>query len=177
MKNKSKGIRLNNVIFPLYMIMLLSPYMWLIMLAGNFLIDSLVLIVSGRLRKIRNMHEIWKKSILKVFLFGFLSDLIGCLINSILFILLSITLPDLLSGINFYFWPGCAIEAIPTVLIAGWLIYLFNKKWSFSKTDLDTGTKKKLALGLAVFTAPYIMFAPMDFLDGLLTAIGRLFGS
>lgn len=47
MKNKSKGIRLNNVIFPLYMIMLLSPYMWLIMLAGNFLIDSLVLIVSG----------------------------------------------------------------------------------------------------------------------------------
>ena len=43
--NRSKSVTLYNVLFPIWMI-LLFPQMWLIVLPGNFLIDSLVLLAS-----------------------------------------------------------------------------------------------------------------------------------
>ncbi len=42
---KNKDIKLYNVIFPFWMI-LLFPSVWFIVLPGNFIIDSLVLLIS-----------------------------------------------------------------------------------------------------------------------------------
>ena len=39
-------------------------------------------------------------------------------------------------------------------------VILFNSKWCLKKANLDAGQKKKVALSLAVFTAPYLFYLP-----------------
>ena len=44
------------------------------------------------------------------------------------------------------------------VIIAAFFIYLFNYKFCLKKSNLDNEQKKKLALSLAIFTAPYLFY-------------------
>ena len=76
MKDSSRNIKLYNALFPFWMI-LMFPWMWLIVLPGNFIIDSLVLIISMYALKISDKKQWYKKHILKIFVFGMLSDIIG----------------------------------------------------------------------------------------------------
>ena len=72
-----RDIKLYNVMFPLWMFFLLPTVVWLIILPVNFAVDTLVvLLVLGRLG-FENRRELWKKSIVRVWLFGFLADFIG----------------------------------------------------------------------------------------------------
>ena len=73
---QNKPVRLYNVLFPLWFLMIF-PVTWLIVLPGNFLIDSLVLIISLRVLKIAEWKSWYKRHILKVFGFGLLADAIG----------------------------------------------------------------------------------------------------
>lgn len=174
---RTKEIRLYNLIFPLYMLMLLSPVLWVVMIAGNFVIDSLVLYAACR--KTGDFKRIWKKSILKVFLAGFGADWLGCLVNTIVnTILFMFVLPCLPSSsglsafftnINPYFWPENIVAALPALILAGLLIYWFNARFTLKKSGLPLQRQKKIALYLAVFTAPYVMFVPYDLLN-------RIFG-
>lgn len=75
---KNKDVKLYNVLFPFWMI-LLFPSMWLIILPGNFIIDSLVLVISMYALKLSFKKEFYKKHILKIFSFGILSDVLGAL--------------------------------------------------------------------------------------------------
>ena len=73
MKRKN---RLYNVLFPAWFLMLI-PTVWLIVLPGNFLIDSLVLVAAMFALKTGEKKQFYKKHILKIFLFGLLADAIG----------------------------------------------------------------------------------------------------
>ena len=73
---KPKDVRLYNVLFPFWMLMLF-PTVWLIVLPGNFLIDSLVLFIALRWLGIDEKKLWYKRHILKIFTFGMLSDLVG----------------------------------------------------------------------------------------------------
>ena len=53
--------------------------------------------------------------------------------------------------------------SIPGVLVAGVLIYLFNRYVSFRRCELDVKDVKALALSLAIATAPYTMLIPVVF--------------
>lgn len=175
MKNKtaypstsSGQIRLYNIIFPLFMLMLLSPLLWVVMLIGNFLFDSLVLYLSCKVQKIANFRQIWKKNILKIFLAGFAADWLGCLFNTILWMfVLPYLWPSLSNMANSYFFPGNVICALPALLTAMGLIYWFNKRYILSKSELSPAAQKKTAWHLAAFTAPYVMFIPYDLLTML----------
>lgn len=46
------------------------------------------------------------------------------------------------------------------VAITAILIYIFNYKVVLKKSNLEESQKKKLALSLAVFTAPYTFYIP-----------------
>ena len=46
MQDKKNGIKLYNVLFPFWML-ILFPQMWWIVLPGNFIIDSAVLLISA----------------------------------------------------------------------------------------------------------------------------------
>lgn len=165
MKTQNGAVKLYNIIFPVFLLMLLVPMMWLIMLAGNFVIDSLVLCLAFSLQKIPEILSVWKRSILKTFLFGFLSDWIGALVTTILFMYVMPAFS--LDNVNPYDWPGCAWMAIPAIVIAAVLIYFFNARWAFSKTALTPAQKKRTALYLAILTAPYAMIIPMPVWNSL----------
>lgn len=157
-----KSYRLNNVMFPVYMLFLLLPQVWAIVLPFNFAFDSLVLVLAVRHYRYGAAKEIWKKSILRVWGFGFLADLLGAaFITALVFAM------EAWFGVNVFFNSGTEmVMVLPGVLLAGWLIYVFDKKWAFGKTALDAAQRRKLALALAIFTAPYTMLIPTRLLYG-----------
>ena len=162
--------RLYNLIFPIWMLIFI-PMTWLIVLPANFLIDSLILLLSLFLFVKSNYWMIYKQTILKIWGFGFLSDFIGALIlfsiylsdffiqNSVIsnWWYYNVFYPvsyDTLSSIVSIIW--CSIA----VLVSGICIYEFNYRVSFKQLSLEPKTKKKMALLLAICTAPYLFLVP-----------------
>ena len=140
-----RRVKLYNVIFPVWML-ILFPATWLIVLPGNFIIDSIVLVLALRLLKSDTVLALYKKSILKVFTFGLISDFLGSL-----FMLLM-----LFSGVSetaeeLYF-------TIPAVIISALLIFIFDYFISFK--DFEKPKRLKLSVIFALFTAPYTFLIP-----------------
>ena len=71
-----RQLRLYNVLFPIWMLFL-WPGVWLILLPGNFLIDSLVLLLAMTALGYAGRKAVWKSAILKVWGVGFAADLVG----------------------------------------------------------------------------------------------------
>ena len=149
MTNQKKSMKLYNVLFPFWML-LLFPQMWLVILPGNFIIDSLVFLISMKALGISEKKQWYKKHILKIFAFGFLSDIIGSLyMLLLLFLELGETADEL------YF-------TIPALIISAVLIFVFNYFVTFRKTDKVL--RKRLSLILAIATAPYTFLIPTSWL-------------
>ena len=78
-----KEIRLYNVVFPIWFLVLAWPAfapslpLLLLLLPANFLVDSLVLLLAARRFQIPEVGKLWKKSVWKIWLFGFLCDFAG----------------------------------------------------------------------------------------------------
>lgn len=164
---KKKPVRLYNVLFPLwalYLLPLIAPALWLILLPANLLVDSLVLVLGARALKLRRedgeanpLFRLWKKHILPVWLFGFLSDFAGGGLTLGLASLLDSVVPEL----STFLFPGTTLISIPGVLAAGALIYALNRFVTFRKSGLTPAEAHRLCLTLAVFTAPYTMLLPL----------------
>ena len=144
-----KGTRLYNVIFPFWMLILL-PAMWLIIIPANFVIDSLVLIITMYVLKLPDKKQIYKKSILKVFLFGFLADIIG---SGLLLVALWLGWSNM--GDELYL-------TIPALIISGALLFVFDYYISFRK--LEKPVRLRLALTFAIATAPYTFLIPTEWM-------------
>jgi len=154
--------KLYNIIFPIWILFIVPPAI-LIVLPSNFIIDSLVLIITLKILRINNIKEIYKKTILKVWLFGFFADIIGAI-----FLLISQFIPgefwydNILAPLmwnpfeNIFSFIYCTIG----ILISGVFIYLFNKKITFKNIDLKDNLKKKIAFVLSLITMPYLFYLP-----------------
>lgn len=154
--------KLYNIIFPVWLLFIIPPII-LFILPANFIIDSLVLIFSLKILKVSNIKEIFKKIIVKVWIFGFLSDIIGAL-----FLFLSMFIPgefwydNIMAPLmwnpfeTIYSFLYCTIG----VLISGIFIYFFNKKITLKNIDIKDELKKKISLALAVITMPYLFYLP-----------------
>lgn len=146
-----KGVRLYNVLFPLWMLMLF-PVTWLIVLPGNFLIDSLVLLIGLKWLKIPDAKAWYKRHILPVFGFGMLADVIGA----------AYMLGMMLRGLS-----GMGDEprmTIPALLISAVCIFVFNYFVTFRKAEKPV--RLRLALTFAIVTAPYTFLVPSGWLYG-----------
>lgn len=154
---KQTGIRFYNVIFPVFMIMVLSPMMWLIMIAGNLLIDSLVLWIICRVLHRPSFTQLWKRSIFKVVCFGFLADLLGCALGMFLVMILPVwmNIQDLIPATSE------TMMALPSVILGGLFVFLLDWKFAFGKTGLNKDERKKAALMLGILTAPYVALIPV----------------
>ena len=73
---KKNQTKLYNVIMPIWLLVIF-PFTWIIILPLNYLIDTLVLRLTMKHLNIENRKEIYKMTILKTWLFGFLADFIG----------------------------------------------------------------------------------------------------
>ena len=165
-----KTIKLYNVIFPIWMLWIF-PLTWFVVLPANFVIDLLVVALTMKVLKIEHIWATAKPVILKVWLFGFLSDLIGTAV-----MLVSTFLDERILGESMGDWwyhnIGFPVSFNPfqsifgflwvtfCVLLAGYMIYLFNSKISFKNAPLTEKQKRQLSLSLAVFTAPYLFYLP-----------------
>lgn len=158
--------KLYNVIFPIWLILILPPIV-LLVIPSNFVIDSVVLLASLKLLKMTNIFEKYKSSILKIWLIGFAVDIFGSLL-----LLLTQFIPT-----NDYLYQNLVyplawnpfnsilafIYALLVVIICAFLIYIINYKFSLKKVDIEVKTKKKVALFLALFTAPYLFLLPTSY--------------
>jgi len=151
-----KKIKLYNIIFPIYMLWVIPPIIFISALL-NFIIDSIVVLITEKILKIKDIAKKYKKVILKVWGFGFLSDFIGALfifIMSILFEDLAISIYNPFGDIYAF------ITTLIAILISGILIFIFNKKISLKKVDMTEKEKFMLSLVLAIVTSPYLFLLP-----------------
>lgn len=149
---KKKDVKLYNVLFPMWMLVTL-PVVWYLVIPGNFIIDSLVLLVAMKVLNMEDRKGFYKTHILPVFGFGFLADILAAV----------------------PMWLGMYLElggaygdslllTVPGVLIAGVLIFVFNYFISFRKCEKPL--RRKLALIFAIATAPYTFLIPSRWLYG-----------
>ncbi len=147
---RMKEIKLYNVLFPFWML-LLFPQVWMIVLPGNFLIDSLVLFLSMLALKIEDKKQFYKAHILMIYLLGLLADAIG---SAYMFALM------------YFFEIGRMGDewylTVPALLISAVLIWVFNYTVTFRKTE--RALRAKMALIFAVITAPYTFLIPSGWL-------------
>ena len=148
---RNKQVRLYNVLFPLWFLMIF-PVTWLIVLPGNFLIDSLVLIVTLRVLKITDKKAWYKRYILKIFGFGMLADVIGA---AFLFLMMILEVYDIRNEL---------LLTIPAMLVSAAMIFVFNYCVTFRKVEKQT--RLRLALTFAIVTAPYTFLVPSGWLYG-----------
>jgi hypothetical protein len=131
--------------------LLMLPQLWLIILPGNFLIDSLVLIISMYALKMTEKKQWYRQHILKIFLFGMLSDLIGA---AYLFLMAYVFELGIM-GDELYLTG-------PALLIAAAMIFVFNYYVTFKKDAPELRTRFSLIFAIA--TAPYTFLIPSSWI-------------
>ena len=147
--------KLYNVYFPIWLLILI-PAVWLITVPVNFIIDSIVLFVTVKLMNIE--ENVYKKSIIKVFLFGFVSDLVG----SLLLLLTQFIPNDIVGAISWNPFSNvyALLYVLFSIVISGICIYFLDYKIAFKKLNITLKEKRKIALVIAVITAPYFFLYP-----------------
>jgi len=163
-----KDMKVYNVIFPIWLIIFLPPVI-LVTLIGNFLIDSLAAAACFYAFRLADqpleLKTFYKKSIFKVWLFGFLADLIGAAVLLLIGIAGEgpLRLPDdLLEGIFYdpYSHPAALVILFACTLLSGFFIYLFNYRLTFRNLIEDQKNRFKVALALAITTMPWTFLLP-----------------
>lgn len=164
-----KEVKLYNVIFPIWML-LMFPQMWFVSLPANLVIDFLVLYFSMKYLKVEDVKEKAKTAIWKTWGVGFAADFVGG------FFMFVVPLLDFDTDTPFGSWwyenmtnavmynpfetvPACLYTTLCVVLTAV-LIYFINKKWCLKQIDITEVQRKRTALFLAIFTAPYLFYLP-----------------
>jgi hypothetical protein len=162
-----KEVKLYNIIFPIWLLIFFPPIIF-ITLAGNFVIDSLVILACVSIFKLAiNSEErksFYKNSIIKVWLFGFLADIIGAAILFILGILgeyfgLSY---ELVSAIDFdpFSNPLAVMVIVFAMLVSALFIFLYNYKITFRELIKYNSVRFKVALTIAIVTMPWTFLLP-----------------
>lgn len=166
---KSKNIKFYNVIFPIWLLWMI-PITWLIVLPANFLIDLTVVVLTLKFLHISNIKEIAKATILKVWMLGFLADFIGTaamFMSNVIDFNYQTSLGkwwyhNISNAVSYN--PFDSIYALiwvtVCILITASCIHFFNYKISLRKAELSDDLRKKLALSLSIFTAPYFFYIP-----------------
>ena len=139
--------------------------------SANILVDFLVIYLSLKCLKIEKPMQKVKNTIFRAVCFGFISDLVGSV-----FLFLFTIIPYSENTVFGKKWGSIVDSMISNpfknvfsllfvliaILIAGILIYILNKEYNFSQLEIEEKQKKKLALYMAIFTAPYLFLLPLE---------------
>ena len=172
-----KDTKLYNMIMPIWLLVIF-PFTWVVILPLNYLIDTLVLKLTMKKLNVEKRKEIYKMTILKTWIYGFLGDFIGAAV----ILVVSWGLYDI---VNLETAFGAVVEqmsmvmlnpfdnvfsfsiALIAIIVASYFIYLFNYRFALKKAFeegyIDESTKKKIAISMAVFKAPYVFFLPAPY--------------
>ena len=131
--------------------LILFPSVWLVVLPGNFIIDSIVLFIAMSVLRLQDRKQFYKKHILWIFGFGMLSDLIGA--GYLLLMMTAFELGHM--GDELYL-------TVPAIVISAALIFVFNYFISFRKDERPV--RLRMSLIFAIATAPYTFLIPTSWL-------------
>ncbi|WP_458412987.1 hypothetical protein ACNQFZ_19615 [Schinkia sp. CFF1] len=163
-----KEIKQYNVIFPIWMLLFFPPVI-LITLFGNYVIDSFVIMVCFSMFKLSsrtqiNLKTFYKKSILKVWLYGFLADMIGA------WILFICTLLERKIGLSYevtsaisydpFSHPLAVAIILFAMLVSTFFIFIFNYKMTLKSMIEEKRLRFKVALAIAIITTPWTFILP-----------------
>ncbi|MEC1722960.1 hypothetical protein [Schinkia azotoformans] len=160
-------MKIYNVIFPIWFLLFFPPVIF-ITLFGNYVIDSIVLIACFYLFNISNLQinlkTFYKKSILKVWLYGFLADILGALILFLCTMLeekigLSYEITSAISYDPFSH-PLAVVIILISMLVASYFIFLFNYKITLVPVIAEARLRFKVALTIAIITTPWTFLLP-----------------
>ena len=180
-----KDVKLYNMILPPFMLFFFVPTLWIVSALGNFIIDSIVLLIISEKDEYFNIFlnfiykkftwQLYKKSIIPVFLFGFLSDFLGVLY------LMAISIgsgakyyegndigKQILSGIYLATNHSCydsiygVLFIVSGILFSSIFIFAFNYRVSFNNKGLSKKQKIIASLTMAIITAPYTFLLPKE---------------
>ena len=142
-----KEVRLYNVLLPVWLLWIF-PQVWLVILPGNLLIDCLVLTGALFVLKHRNKWAVVRKLWWKFWLLGFLADFVG-----VLWMVVALSIVSNAEANSWWTLAG--------VTLAGYCIYRFDKWAMKSCVLLSEGERHKIALAMAMITAPWLFFIPL----------------
>ena len=164
---EKREIRLYNMILPLWLLWIV-PQVWFLLLPGNLLIDTEVLLCAllalRRPDKGRLMKRLWWR----IWWWGFAADAAG-----VAWLLLALILWDMNVGRRRAFWqkwlegvmgdpfshPVAFLWTLAAVAIAGVCIYYLDKK-PMRAAGLTDREAHRAALALAIVTAPWAFLIP-----------------
>ena len=159
-------------IIPIWFFWVLPPC-WIAIIPITAIVCSIVFYISTLYLKIYNPFRVLKKIIVKTTFFCFLCDIMvaGFLFLGIL------GMDEIINPkSDFYHWYKSFKDFLDqkpldnifvilvlcvAILLSRIINYKLNKRYTFSKLDIEEENKKKLALAIAIFTAPYIFFIPI----------------
>lgn len=163
-----KTKKLYNVMFPVWMLIWV-PITWIFVIPFNILWDGIILNWALRREGFTDIKNNLKAFLPKVVILGFLADFIGSAIlmvlamsaehlfgNGALYDIIISGVMSLYSSIL-----GFVIMAV-MVFFVGVLIYQLNKGITFKNSGMAKDEIHHISLRLAVFTAPYSFFIPID---------------
>lgn len=150
-----KDIKLYNVFFPIWLIMMIPPFVFVVA-AVNLVIDGAVILIMLRRDKVSMERNKLMASILGAWGFGMLADYIGMLM--LLILAMNFRFPDVY---NIWTDPLSLAVYVAVIAVVGWGIYKFNYHM-FLKKGLDRGISRKIGVAMGIITAPWTFLIPSN---------------
>ncbi len=154
-------IRLYNVLFPIWLLVFIPSFLWLILIPANYLIDRTVLYYSLPEERRKNFcrRHTWK-----ICIAGFLADFAGGLFLFGVLLLADTYFPNSNAftnalTFNHFTHPLALLTILAAIALAGGLIYLMDRfiLRRSGRTEEEAGHAAKR---LALITAPYLFLIP-----------------
>lgn len=164
MKANTGSLRLYNVLFPIW-ILIFFPQVLAIVIPGNLIVDAAVLLLALAAMHHRAKGAVLRRCWWKVWLLGFAADLIGAAWMVLGWFVTS-WVPSLDSSLgkilyNPFGHPAAFLWTAAGVAIAGWFIFLLDRRVFRSVPELTSRQSTRLALTFAIVTAPWLFFLPL----------------
>lgn len=164
MKANTGSVKLCNVLFPIW-ILIFFPQVLAIVIPGNLIVDAAVLLLALAAMRHRAKGAVLRRCWWKVWLLGFAADLIGAAWMVLGWFVTS-WVPSLDSSLgkilyNPFGHPAAFLWTAAGVAIAGWFIFLLDRRVFRSVPELTSRQSTRLALTFAIVTAPWLFFLPL----------------
>ena len=171
-----KQLKLYNLVFPTFILTVLSPLLLMLTLVGNFVFDSLVIIIISLFIFKKVNKYFYRETVFLCWFFGLVADFFGVIYLSVMGLLFSgdnyqgtenvwrmITsgIHDATSFSHFDSLWG-VLFIVSGIIVAAVLIFVFNYFITFKRQKISRVQRIAASIAVAVFTAPYTFLLPKE---------------
>ena len=165
--NKRTDVKLYNVLFPLWILIWLPSYLWLLLIPLNYALDHFVTWYT--IKDLPDAKQFCWKNAWNICIVGFACDFIGSAlllgITELTYNIEGSIFEKIGDGLTFnpFNNPTSFIICLIAVAFSGFLIYIIDRKILY-KANLSLERATRSAKWLALITAPYLFMIPSGFL-------------